>query len=90
MSFIRAGLSMLLFIFLAVIIYFVISAPMTAMFDAFDDADAGEATDEMNSFLPNIRSALNMFFAVLIAIPITGFVIWVFRREPDWMFRRYY
>jgi len=85
---IKAGVAMLVYLFLFLIVYFVISSPLDAIFDGLDDADAGEATDELDWMLPNITGALDIFFALIIAVPITGFIVWVFSREPDWYYNR--
>jgi len=87
-SIIKAGVSMLLYLFLVLVIYFILSSPLDTLFDNFDDLDAAEATDEMNEYLPNIITSLDIFFALIIAAPITGFIVWVFSREPDWSYRR--
>ena len=74
--------------FMFLILYFVISTPINTFFDTLDDADVAEANTYMDSYLPIIRNALTMAFAVTAAIPSTWFVIYVFTREPDWSYRR--
>lgn len=88
MNFIRAGVLMLLYLFITIIVFFIISSPLDSIFNGFDDT-TGEHSDEMDIYLPNIRTALNIFFALVIAAPIIGFIMWVFHREPDWGIRRY-
>ena len=86
MRFIEAGAFMLLYLFIFTLVFFVIDAPITAMLDGFYDTE-GDHSDEMDIFLPDIRTALSIFFALIIAAPIIGFIMWVFHREPDWQFR---
>ena len=86
---IQMGAMMLIYIFMFSLIYFILAAPLDAIFDGFDDIDSGEAVDEMDTYLPNIKTALNIFFALVIAIPIVGFIMWVYHREPDWGIRRF-
>lgn len=74
--------------FMIMVLYFVISTPLESMFGSFDDADSGDATDEMNTFLPNIRNAMNMAFAIAIVTPPVVFILWIFYREPEWTYRR--
>jgi len=83
-----AGALMLIATFVILLLYFVVSTPLTSMFDSFDDADAGEATDEMNDYLPHIRTAINMAFAIAIITPSLIFIFWIFHREPDWYYKR--
>ena len=72
----------LTYLFMVLIAYFMISVPVNALFDAFGSADLAEATDEMALYLPNIRTAFNLFFAGMLAVPMTWFISWVFSREP--------
>jgi len=88
MRFIQMGIIMLVYLFLFLIVYFVLSAPLTSMFDGFGAA-SGEHSDEMDTYLPYIRSALNVAFALIIVSPIVGFIVWVYHREPDWSMRRF-
>jgi len=82
-----AGAIMLIATFAILVLYFVISTPMASMFDAFDDADAAEATNEMNLYLPFIKTAFYMGFAIAIITPALIFIFWIFHREPDWYYR---
>ena len=89
-SIIKVGATLAIATFLIIVLFFVISGPMTSMFDSFDDVDAGEASDEMNEFLPDIRGAFWMGIAIAIITPSVIFVLWIFHREPDWYYRRRY
>jgi len=89
MSFIRVGIAMMVFTFSVVIFYFTLSGPVTALFDGFDDADAGSATDELDTNIPIYSSIFNICIAIALAIGPTFFIMWVYHREPDWGYRRY-
>jgi len=85
-----AGVLLIVYFSLAVIVFLAVSGPVDALLDGFDDADASEATDEMNTYLPNIRTAMKIAFALFIVTPVVGFVMWVFSREPFYeQYRRY-
>jgi len=88
MNIIRIGGSLLIGLFMVIILYFVISTPLEIIFDAFDDADTADATDDMNIYLPYIRNAMSMAFAVAIAAPLVIFVMRTFEREPRYDYRR--
>jgi len=86
----QAGVLFLAFLFMVVVFYFVLSGPVDAIFDGFDDVDDPISGDEIDLFLPNIRTAMNIAFALMLATPITGFIMWVFSREPFYeRYRRY-
>jgi len=87
-SIITAGATLIIATFLIILLFFVLSTPITTILDGFDDADAGEATDEMNEFLPNIEGAFWLGFSIAIITPAIIFILWVFHREPDWYYRR--
>ena len=82
-----AGGILVLSTFMIIVLFFVIS-PMESMFASFDDADAAEATDEMNEFLPYIKTAFWMGMAIAIITPALIFIFWIFHREPDWYYER--
>ena len=80
---------MLVYIFIAITAYFMLSTPMTMIFDSFDDADTGAATEHIDTLMPTIRTVFNIFFALLASGGITWFIFWVFHREPDWGYQNY-
>ena len=73
---------------LRALVYFVLSSPLEHIFDGFDDADSHAADDEMDIYLPSIRTALNIGFAIAIITPAMIFIFWIFHQEPDWYYRR--
>ena len=83
----RAGATLAIGTFIALIVFFVLSTPMTTMFNSFDNLDAGEATDEMNDFLPDIQNAFWLGMAIFIITAAVVFIFWIFHREPDWFYR---
>jgi len=87
-SIIRAGGMLLISTFLILVLYFVISSPLEAIFTTFDDAQTGNADDEMDIYLPYTRDALNIAWAVALITPSVIFVIYIFFVEPVWTYRR--
>jgi len=83
----HAGVLFLVYLFLAVAVFFVVSSPTDAILSALDDADLGAASDEMNLYVPYYKSAIQIVFALGLAFPMTWFIFWVFSREPDWGYR---
>lgn len=79
---------MLVWIFMFTIVFVILSAPLTAIFDGFDNS-RGEHADEMDIYLPIIKTCLTIFFSIIIVTPIVGFIMWVYHREPDWGVKRY-
>jgi len=89
-SVIKAGGMLLISTFIIIVLYFTMSTPLEAVFTGFDDAEAGEATDEMDTYLTYIRNALNIAWAVALITPSVIFVLYLFFVEPVWTYRRRY
>ena len=85
MNIIKAGLAMLIYFFIVAITYFIISTPVTTLLDGFEGSHA-----EVDSRLDLFKGYFTLFIALSCAVPITWFLFWVFHREPDWSYRRYY
>jgi len=81
---IHAGLILIVYMFCVILLYFVLSSPVDAIFDAIETGSVGtDAETYMTEFLPNIEWAVRVVFAIALAIPITWFIFWIFSREPD-------
>ena len=88
-SVITAGATLIIATFLIILVFFILSTPVTTMMDSFDDADVGDdANTRMNEFLPDIETAFWLGMSIAIVTPSIIFVFWVFHREPDWYYRR--
>jgi len=57
---------------------------MDELFDTFDELEDPASQEYYDHYLPNLKTGWNMFFAFLVAAPITWFIVWVFSREPQW------
>jgi hypothetical protein len=86
----HAGLVFILFLFVAILLYYMLSYPLDLLFNAIDAGSVGtDAADPMAWLLPNIQWGLNVAFALSFAFPIVWIILWVFKQEPDFsMFRR--
>ena len=89
MDIVRAGMTMLLYLFIVMIAYWIISNPLNMLFNIFDNLPGANTEGVYNTVIPNLRTAFNLFIALLAATPITWFITWVMSREPDWSYRRY-
>lgn len=86
----KAGVYFAVYLFIMVTVFFVLSAPVNYIFDGFLLGEYGLAQDEMNTFVPLLKGAVQMAFAICLAAPLMWFVMWVFHREPDVSrYRRY-
>jgi hypothetical protein len=87
---IHAGLILIVYLFCAVVLYFVLSSPVDMILGAIGGSAAGTpAETPMSYMLPNIAWAVRVVFAGSFAIPIAWFILWVFSKEPDiTLFRR--
>ena len=86
---IREGVMLIIFTFIVIISYFILSMPVGYIFDAFDDADTGadESNDAYDTIMPIIRTSFNMIFAILAATGVTWFIMKMFETEHDWYYR---
>ena len=89
-SILHAGLIFLVYLFLVIILYFVLSYPVDLIFDALSAGSVGTAAEDPMSWqLPGIEWAVRVVFALALAYPFTWFVFWVYNKEVDFsMFRR--
>jgi len=78
----KAGVIFVVSLFTVILMYFVLSAPVNAMYDGFDSADWGLAESQHSWYMDFIRAATTLFFAILVTIPVAWFFFWVFHREP--------
>ena len=85
----KAGVIFLIYLFMVVASYFVLSAPINAIIDALAGANFGSATTEIATVLPIVRTALQIFFALFLALPMTWFIMWIMHREPSYYQRRW-
>jgi len=80
----KAGVVFLVFLFIAIVTYFLLSTPIDIIFDSFESADFAKAEAQKDTIMPLIRTACNIFFALFISIPATWFIFWVFHREASY------
>jgi hypothetical protein len=81
----KAGVVLLVYLALVLIVYFALSGPVNALFNAFDSTNWGAAESQHASYMSLIRQAMTVFFAIFISIPIVWFFFWVFHREPAYI-----
>jgi len=84
------GATFLLYLFIMIIVFYVLSSPVAYIFDAFAGVPLGEASDEMATYLPYYRAAVQLGFAIGIATPVVWFIMKIFSREPAYYMPRRY
>ena len=80
----KAGVVFLVYLFIVIVLYFFLSVPINSIYDAFEAGSWSLAESQKAGYMPLIRTATTVFFAVLISIPVTWFFFWVFHREPSY------
>ena len=81
------GILLIVYLFIIIVTYIVISSPFEVMVSGFEDVNE-TASDSYVDFTSGVvRIVFNFCFALAGLIPIIWFIVWVFQREPDW---RYY
>jgi uncharacterized BrkB/YihY/UPF0761 family membrane protein len=83
-SLVTAGVRFLVFLMIALIIYFVVSIPVNMIFDSFQSTNFGAAETQKNTYMPIIRQCMTAFFAIFVSLPMTWFIFWCFHREPQY------
>jgi len=79
---VHAGVIFAAYLFIMILVYFTLSAPVDAIMDGLSDAPLGDATDPMAQHSPDISWAIKAAFACGIATPLTWIVMWVMSKEP--------
>lgn len=79
----HAGIVFLVYMAVMMMLYFLFSPVVDALFDAFTGSSFGLANDEMAYYVPLFRDAVKIAFALGIAAPCTWFIFWVFSRESS-------
>ena len=81
----KAGVVLLVYLFIVLLTYFALSGPVNAIYGAFDSTNWGTGAESHHaSYMALIRQATTVFFAIFISIPIVWFFFWVFHREPSY------
>ena len=80
----KAGVVFAVYLFIAVITYFLLSGAIDVIYGGFESADFGQAETQKDNLMPLIRTATTIFFALFISIPVTWFIFWVFHREANY------
>lgn len=79
-----ASVKFIVFMFIAVALYFSLSNPVDAILDGLWDIETTH--DQTNTYLseygPDYKAAVKIAFAIMLAIPATMFIFWVFSQEP--------
>ena len=85
-SIIIRGVLLIVYMFIVVMAYFVLSTPFEMIVTDMENINAsGDAQIESTGGL--IRTAFDMAFALAGIIPSFWFIAWCFSREPQWGYR---
>ena len=88
MDIIRGGIILIMYTFVMIVIYLVISGVFDDFVTSFEDVNLTNSDAEIEQSGGVIRTVFNMSFAGLVIIPILWFIYFAFYREPDWRFRQ--
>lgn len=84
----RTGIIFVIYFFIVIVSFFVLSAPVDMIWDSFDDSDFGDAEPYKDDLIPNIRIVMKIFWALFVSLPVTWVLMKVFSREPANYYRR--
>ncbi len=91
-SIIFRGIALVAWTFLIIILYLFLSTPFVMTVNDLNNSTTGMSTNTQNVMRFHqgyVKNIFNLAFALAIFIPIIIFMVWVFRREPDWRYRRW-
>ena len=85
-----AGMVFLLYLFIMVTLFLLLSGPVDTIMTAFDDGSVGtEYETEMNLYHDNYVLAIKIAFVLGITTPLTWLVMWVYSQEAaHYQYRR--
>jgi len=82
---IYAGLVLAIYLFIAILVYALISGPVGAVLNGISIGASyiPSVQPHASSIMPYIAEAVMIVFALGIAYPVVWFIFWVFAQEPD-------
>ena len=83
----RAGVILIVYLFVLITIYIFLSSPFDDFVTSFEDLNLSASDSHIESNTGIGRTVFNMIFAILGLVPIVWFIFWCFSREPDWRVR---
>ena len=84
----RIGIIFIIYLFISILTFFVLSNPIDQIFGSFEDSNFGDADNEKDSLMNSIDIVMKIFWALFIALPVTWIVSKVFSREPASYYRK--
>ena len=85
---VRGGIILIVYTFIMIIIYLVISGVFDDFVTSFEDVNLTNSDAEIEQSGGVLRTVFNMSFAGLVIIPALWFIYLAFYREPDRRFRQ--
>ena len=86
-SIIIAGIVLIIFEAIVLIIYFVASDPILSVLEGIFSLST---VSEMGTYSPIILTVFNVMFAIAFITPIVYFFVWVYKKEHGFQFGRVY
>lgn len=78
----------LLFLFIAIVVFSILSDPVDTILDAILGMDGLTSSSQIDTYVPYIKTAVKIAFSLTIATPVVWFIIKIFSREPAY-YNRY-
>lgn len=87
MNIVGRGVLLIVYLFILIVVYLVISTPFDITVQSFGDLNRSASDGQMDQSVTLVRATFDFCFGLAGIIPILWFIVWVYSREPDW---RYY
>lgn len=81
---IRDGVVMLVFLFIIIACWLILSGPFEDIVSEFEDVNLSASDTHVEESTGWIRSVWDIFFAAMGVVPIIWFIMRCFMREPEW------
>ena len=87
MDIVRAGVILVVYLFVVFAIYIFISGAFEDIISDFEDINSTASDTHVDASGTTLRTVFDLMFAGMALVPVVWFVYWVFSREPDWRYR---
>lgn len=84
---IRDGVILIVYEFIIVFIYIIISTPVALTLTSIASAGTAMGVTQMAALESEIEAVFSICIGLLALVPVIWFVFRVYQREPDWGYR---
>ena len=87
MDIVRAGVILIVYVFVIITFYIFISGAFDTIVTGFEDINSTASDVRVENSATEIRTVFDLMIAGFVIVPVIWFVYWAFSREPDWRYK---